>query len=166
MKTIVAVDANWSIGKNGKLLVSIPADMQYFKMMTMGKTVIMGRKTLESFPGKRPLPGRINIVVTRDPAYSVEGALVVHSAAEAVKTAGLYRPEDVFVIGGGQIYRDMLPYIDTAYVTKIDFIYDADTSFPNLDADPEWELAVQGEEQTYFDLIYEFDVYRRKPQNS
>ena len=162
MNAIAAVDSRWSIGINGKLLVSIPADMQYFKRMTTGKAVIMGRKTLESFPGRRPLAGRINIVLTRDPGYEVPGATVVHSIEEAVSAAAEFAPQDVFVIGGGQIYRDLLPYTDTAYITKVDYTYDADTRFPNLDEDPEWELAERGEEQTYFDLIYEFDVYRRR----
>ena len=162
MNCIVAVDKNWSIGKDGKLFVSIPADMQYFRQMTMGKVVIMGRKTLDSFPNGQPLKGRTNIVITRKADLEVPGALVVHSIEEAVEAAKGYDPEDVFVIGGGMIYRDMLPYIHKAYVTEIDYAYDADTAFPNLAADPEWELAKEGEEQTYFDLIYAFNVYRRK----
>ena len=161
MKAIAAVDRNWSIGKGGKLLVSIPADMAYFRQMTTGKTVIMGRKTLESFPGGKPLKGRVNIVLTTDEDYAVEGAHVVHSVEEAVSAAG---PDtsDVFVIGGAAVYREFLPYVDTAYITKIDYEYDADTKFPDLDSDPEWEMAECGEEQTYFDIVYEFDVYRRK----
>ena len=141
MNCIVAADANWNIGMNGKLLVSIPQDMQYFKQMTMGKVVIMGRKTLESFPKKKPLNGRINIVISGNPDYTVEGATVVHSIEEAVKAASKYDPKDVFCIGGGSIYRDMLP---------------------NLDEDPEWELVRRSEEETYFDLVYTFDMYRRK----
>ena len=161
MKAIAAADRNWSIGRDGKLLVSIPADMAYFREKTMGKTVIMGRKTLESFPGKKPLKGRKNIVLTRDPDYQAEGAVVVHSAEEALEAAG--GPEsDAVVIGGGAIYREMLPYTDTIWITRIDYAYDADTTFPDLDLDPEWELAEKGEEQTYFDIVYEFDVYRRK----
>jgi dihydrofolate reductase len=162
MNCIVAADANWNIGMNGKLLVSIPQDMQYFKQMTMGKVVIMGRKTLESFPKMKPLNGRINIVISGNPDYTVEGATVVHSIEEAVEIASKYDPDDVFCIGGGSIYRDMLPYIDKAYVTRIDFAYDADTCFPNLDEDPEWELVRRSEEGTYFDLVYTFDMYRRK----
>ncbi|MEE3420338.1 MAG: dihydrofolate reductase [Lachnospiraceae bacterium] len=163
MNAIVACDKAWGIGKDGKLLVSIPADMQYFKQMTMGKVVLMGRKTLESFPRKKPLAHRAeNIVLTSNPDYLVEGATVVHSVDEAVEAASKWASEDVFVIGGGEIYRQMLPYIDTIYVTKIDYTYDADTYFPNLDEDGEWELVRQSEEGTYFDLIYEFDVYRRK----
>ena len=162
MNAIAAVDANWSIGKAGSLLTSIPADMAYFRKMTAGKTVIMGRKTLESFPGGNPLKGRRNIVLTRDPGFTAEGAEIVRSVEEALELTADTDSGEVFVIGGGEIYRAFLPYTDTAYITKIDYAYDADTSFPDLDADPEWELSVQGEEQTYFDIIYEFDVYRRK----
>lgn len=166
MKAIVAVDKNWSIGKDGKLLARIPADQKFFRSMTTGGILIMGRKTLESFPNGQPLPKRINIVLTRDPSYEAEGCTVVRSideaCAEAEKAAAAH-PENrgVFVIGGGEIYREMLPFCDTAYVTKIDYAYDADTQFPNLDEDPEWEAAETSEEQTYFDLVYEFVTYRR-----
>ena len=162
MNAIVACDEQWGIGKNGKLLVSIPADMQYFRQMTMGKAVLMGRKTLESFPGRKPLPHRAaNIVLTRDTDYQKEGVLVVHTIEQALEEAARFAPDDVFVIGGGEIYRQMLPYIDRIYVTKIEYTYDADTFFPNLDESSEWKLVRQSEEGTYFDLVYEFDVYRR-----
>ena len=162
MKCIVAVDSNWAIGKNNKLLVSIPADMRFFKEQTMCKVVIMGRATLESFPGGKPLKGRVNIVVTRDPKYYVPDAIIVHSVKEAAKAAADYPADDVFVIGGASIYRQFLPLCDTAYVTKIDYAYESDTAFPDLDADPEWALTEESEEQTYFDLLYVFDIYRRR----
>ena len=108
MKCIAAVDRNWAIGKNNKLLVSIPADMRFFKEHTMGKTVIMGRATLESFPGGKPLKGRVNIVVTRDPKYYVPDAIVVHSVKEAAEVASRYPADDVYVIGGASIYRQFL----------------------------------------------------------
>lgn len=161
MNCIAAVDSAWSIGRNGKLLASIPADMKFFRNMTMRRVVIMGRKTLESFPKKQPLAGRVNIVLTSDRDYKVPGAVVVHSVEEAIEAVSGYASEDVFVIGGGKVYRDMLPFCDTAYITKIHYTYDADTSFPDLDSDSGWYLAEQGEEQTCFDLIYEFDVYKR-----
>jgi dihydrofolate reductase len=162
MKAIAAVDNKWSIGKNGKLLTSIPADMQFFRQNTMGKVVIMGRKTLESFPRKRPLPQRAeNIVITKDPDYQVPGAVVVHSVQEALDEAAKWNPDDVYVIGGGSIYKQMLPYVDECIITKIDCTYDADTQFPNLDEDPEWEHVSESEEETYFDLIYTFNIYRR-----
>lgn len=140
MNLIAAVDRNWAIGRNGKLLVSIPQDMAYFRQMTTGKVVIMGRKTLESFPKKKPLRNRAeNIVITRQTDYQAEGATVVHSVEEALNAAARYDTRDVFVIGGGEVYRSLLPYCDTAYITKIDFAYDADTRLPDLDHDPEWE---------------------------
>ncbi|MCI1722093.1 MAG: dihydrofolate reductase [Lachnospiraceae bacterium] len=162
MNCIAACDKNWGIGKNGKLLVSIPKDMAYFRKMTTGHTVIMGRKTLESLPKGRPLPDRINIVITRKKDYACEGALIAHSAEEAAECAAKIKDSDAFVIGGADIYKAMLPYVDTAYITKIDCAYDADAYFPNLDQDPEWEMESESEEDTFFDLIYTFAVYRRK----
>lgn len=162
MYCIAAVDKNWAIGKNGKLLASIPKDLAYFQKMTTGRTVIMGRKTLESFPKGRPLKNRTNIVITRQEDYKAEGATVVHSVEEVLEAVRGMKDEAVFVIGGESIYREMLPYVDTAYITKIDYAFDADSHFPDLDADPEWELAEEGEEETCFDLIFQFDVYRRK----
>ena len=161
MKCIVAVDSNWAIGKNNQLLVSIPADMRFFKEQTMGKVVIMGRATLESFPGGKPLKGRVNIVVTRDPRYYAPDAVIVHSVEEAAAVASRYPADDVFVIGGASIYRQFLPLCDTAYVTKIDYAYDADTYFPNLDDAPDWELTEESDEQTYYDLTYAFTTYNR-----
>ena len=160
MNVIVAVDKNWAIGKNNKLLVSIPADMKFFRETTKGNVVVMGRKTLESFPQGQPLKNRVNIVITKNPNYKVKDAVVVHSVEEAVEECGRYDGE-VYVIGGESIYRAMLPYCDTALVTKIDHAYEADTYFPNLDEHPEWELTGETEEQTYFDLEYVFAKYER-----
>ena len=160
MNLIVAVDKNWAIGKNNKLLVSIPADMKFFRETTKGNIVVMGRKTLESFPQGQPLQNRVNIVISRNKDYKVKGAVVVHSIEEAIEEAKKYEG-DVYVIGGESIYRAMLPYCQTALVTKIDHAYTADTYFPNLDQDPEWELTGETEEQTYFDLEYVFRRYER-----
>lgn len=160
MNVIVAVDKNWAIGKNNKLLVSIPADMKFFRETTKGNVVVMGRKTLESFPQGQPLKNRVNIVITKNPNYKVKDAVVVNSVEEAVEECGRYDGE-VYVIGGESIYRAMLPYCDTALVTKIDHAYEADTYFPNLDEHPEWELTGETEEQTYFDLEYVFTKYER-----
>ena len=132
MKLIVAADRNWAIGKNNKLMWSIPADMKFFRETTQGNVVIMGRKTLESFPQGQPLKNRVNIVITRNPSYKVKDAVVVHSVEEAIEESRKY-DGDVFVIGGESIYRAMLPYCDTALVTRIDYAYEADTWFPNLD---------------------------------
>lgn len=161
MKLIVAADRNWAIGKNNKLMWSIPADMKFFRETTQGNVVIMGRKTLESFPQGQPLKNRVNIVITRNPSYKVKDAVVVHSVEEAIEESRKY-DGDVFVIGGESIYRAMLPYCDTTLVTRIDYAYEADTWFPNLDEDEEWELTDEGEEQTCFDLEYAFTRYERK----
>ena len=110
MNLIVAVDSNWGIGKDNKLLVSIPADMKFFRTTTTGKVVIMGRKTLESFPNGLPLKNRVNIVLTGNKDYKVKDAVVVHSVEEALEEAGKYPTEDVYVIGGDSVYRQMLPY--------------------------------------------------------
>lgn len=161
MKCIVAVDSNWAIGKNNQLLVSIPADMRFFKEQTMNKVVIMGRNTLTSFPGGKPLKNRVNIVVTRDPKFYVPDAVIVHSVKQAAEAAAAYSPDDVYVIGGASIYRQFLPLCDAAFVTKIDYSYDADTYFPNLDENPAWELTEESDEQTYYDLTYHFTTYNR-----
>ncbi|MCI8579220.1 MAG: dihydrofolate reductase [Dorea sp.] len=160
MNVIVAVDKNWAIGKDNRMMWSIPADMKLFRETTKGNIVIMGRKTLESFPQGQPLKNRVNIVITRKKDYKVKGAVIVHSVEEAVKEAKKYEGE-LFVIGGESIYRAMLAYCDTAYVTKIDHAFDADTYFPNLDEDKEWQMITISEEQTCFDLEYYFTVYER-----
>lgn len=162
MNLIVAVDNNWGIGNNGKLLVSIPDDMKFFRETTLNKVVVMGRKTLESFPNGLPLKKRVNIVLTKDPDFTVKDALVCHSIEEVLEELKQYNSEDVYVIGGESIYRQMLPYCDLAHVTKIDYEYQADTYFPNLDEDPEWVITGDSDEQTYFNLIYSFYRYERK----
>ena len=161
MNIIVAADKNWAIGKNNKLLVSIPQDMKFFRETTTGKVVVMGRKTLESFPGGQPLKKRVNIVLTQDKNYHVNGADIVHSIDALLEELKKYPAEDIYVIGGESIYRQLLPYCDKAYVTKIEHAYDADTFFPNLDEDPQWRMTKTSDEQTYFDLEYEFTIYER-----
>lgn len=161
MNLIVAVDKNWAIGLKNDMLVSIPADMKFFRETTTGKVVVMGRKTLESFPGGQPLKKRTNIVITRDPNYKVKDAIVLHSIEEVLEELKQYPEEDVYVIGGETIYRQMLPYCKVAHITKIDHAYEADTYFPNLDEMEDWEVTGVSEEQTYFDLEYEFVRYER-----
>jgi dihydrofolate reductase len=161
MNLIVAVDKNWAIGLNNKLLISIPADMRFFRDETSNKVVIMGRKTLETFPGGQPLKNRTNIIITRDKDFTVKDAIVVHSVEEALAEADKYKSEDVYVIGGATIYEQMLPYCNVAHVTKIDFAYEADTYFPNLDLLPEWKITQESEEQTYYDLEYAFYKYEK-----
>lgn len=161
MNLIVAVDKNWAIGKDNDLLVSIPADMKFFRETTTGKVVVMGRKTLESFPQGQPLKNRTNIVLSRDKSYKVKDAIVVHSIEEMLEVLKQYNEEDIYIIGGETIYRQMLPYTKTAHITAIDHGYEADTFFPNLDEDREWKVTGISEEQTYFNLEYYFKRYER-----
>lgn len=165
MKAILSADRNWGIGYQNKLLVSIPSDMRFFREMTEGKVIVMGRKTLESFPNGLPLKKRINIVLTHDRSYQVKDAVIVHDKEELLEELKKYREDDIFVVGGGSVYELLLPYCDTAYVTRIDMAYQADTFFPDLDQDPEWELTEESDEQTCFDIEFTFTVYRRKQKN-
>lgn len=165
MNLIVAVDKNWAIGCGNRLLVSIPADMKFFRETTMGKVVVMGRKTLESFPGGQPLKNRTNIVITRDKNYKVKDAIVVTSVEEVLEELKTYGEDEIYVIGGESIYRQLLPYCKTAYVTKIDHAYEADTYFPNLDEMDDWRMTGITDEQTYFDLEYVFTRYERVKGN-
>ena len=162
MNLIVAADKNWGIGKDNKLLVSIPSDMKFFRQETMGKVVVMGRKTLESFPNGLPLKNRTNVVLTSDKNYQVKDAVIVHSIDEVLEELKKYDDDEIYVIGGGKVYEELLPYCDVAHVTKIDFAFEADTHFPNLDEDPEWKITASSDEQTYFDLEYTFVKYERK----
>lgn len=161
MNLIVAVDRNWAIGKDNKLLVSIPDDMKFFRETTTGKVVVMGRKTLESFPNSKPLPNRVNIVLTRDAKYEAKGAVVVHSKEELNEELKKYNSDDIYVIGGESIYRLMLDECDRAFVTYVDYAYDADTYFPNLDEMNDWKLAEESDEQTYYDIEFYFRTYTR-----
>lgn len=162
MNIIVAVDKNWAIGNRGQLLVSIPQDQKTFRDMTLGKVIVMGRKTLESLPGAQPLYGRTNIVLTKDPAYRVKGASVCHSLEEVMELLKEYAEEDIYIIGGQSIYEQFLPHCREAHVTYIDFEYAADTYFPNLEQNPDWELVDESDEQTYFDLCYTYQHYKNK----
>lgn len=164
MKLIAAADTNWGIGLKNQLLVHIPADQKFFRATTMGKVVVMGRRTLESFPGGRPLQGRTNVVLSSNVSYSPEGCVMAGSIEELLKKLEQYDRDSIYVIGGARVYKELLPYCDDAYITRIDKVFDADAFMPDLDNDPEWELVHNGgedEEETYFDLIYHFLTYRR-----
>lgn len=161
MNLIAAVDKNWAIGKDNGLLVSIPADMKFFRETTTGKVVVMGRKTLESFPNGLPLKNRINIVLTTDHSYQVKDAVIVHSKEELEEELQKYNSEDIYVIGGESVYRLLLDACDTAHITKIDYAYEADAFFPDLDENPDWEIVADSEEQTYFDLEFYFLKYQK-----
>lgn len=162
MNLIAAVDRNWAIGLNNKLLVRIPEDQKFFRETTTGKVVVMGRKTLESFPGGQPLKNRINIVLTRDENYRAKDATVVYSLEELFEELKQYKSEDIYIIGGESIYRQLLDYCDVAHITKIDYAYEADSWFPNLDEMDQWEVTADSEEQTCFDLEYYFLKYEKK----
>lgn len=162
MNLIVNVDKNWAIGHRGKLLVSIPEDMKFFRSETTGKVVVLGRKTMETFPGGQPLKNRTNIVLTRNRQYQVKKAVVCYSLEETLDELKKYPSEDVYIVGGDSIYQQFLPYCDTAHVTRTEHAYEADAWFPNLEADPDWELTGQSEEKTYFDLEFTFCRYERK----
>ena len=142
MNLIVNVDSNWAIGYRGKLLVSIPEDMKFFRSETTGKVVVLGRKTLDTFPGGQPLKNRTNIILTRNPNYQVKGAIICHSVEEVLEELKKYNSEDVYIIGGDSIYKEFLPYCDVAHVTRTDHVYDADAWFPNLEEDPAWVLTL------------------------
>ena len=162
MKLIAAVDKNWAIGYKNQLLVSIPSDMKQFRQKTTGHIVVMGRKTLESFPGGLPLKNRRNIVLTSNRNYQVKDAVIVHSEEDLKEELKKYDTDEIFVIGGESIYRMLEPLCDEAFITKIDHSYQADAHFPNLDADPSWVLKEESEENTCFDLEYVFTRYERE----
>lgn len=165
MKAIAAVDSNWGIGKGNELLVSIPADMKNFRALTSGGVVILGRKTLETFPNGMPLKNRTNIMLTTNKNKAPKAdEIICNSVDEVLELVKKYEAEgkEVWVIGGDSIYKQLVPYCDTCIITKIDYSYDADAFFPNLDNDESWEVVSTSEEQTYFDLAYEFVEYRKK----
>lgn len=158
MNAIVAVDQNWGIGKDGDQLCYISADLKRFKALTTGHPVILGRKTLATFPGGRPLPGRRNLILSRKPDFAVEGAEVFHDLPSLLAAA----PADSFVIGGGSVYRALLGRCERVYVTKIMSTFGADTFFPDLDADRLWEVEESEEPLEENGLKFQYFTYRRK----
>ena len=158
MQAILSADQNWGIGKDGGLLVRVSEDMKFFRETTRGHAVVMGRKTFESLPGA--LPGRRNIVLSRG-GFCNPGAEVAADLPELFALLGEQK-EEAFVIGGGEIYRLLLPYTDRIFVTRWDKIFDADTFFPNLDASEEFFLAEQSPRQQSDGLGFTFCKYQRK----
>ncbi len=159
MELIVAVYDDWGIGKDGTQPIALSADRKFFRETTRGATVIVGRKTLADFPGGKPLPNRLNIVLTRQ-KLDIEGVVVCSGPQQALELCK--DAPRTMVIGGGSIYRQMLPYCDTAYITKVHISPNSDTFFPNLDADNQWylqEVLQSGEEDG---IAYEMCLYRRK----
>lgn len=159
MNLIVAVDRKWGIGRDNKLLAHLPGDMKFFKKTTMGGVVVMGRKTLESMPGGKGLPGRVNIVLTRNTEYQAKDAQVVHTRDELMKLLEQYDDQKVFIIGGGSIYREFYKYCSVCYITKINAEFDADTFMVNLDEDDDFKLTNVSPEQEDNGIKYTFCTY-------
>lgn len=159
MNLIAVVDENWAIGKDGDQLVYISEDLKRFKALTTGHPVILGRKTLATFPGGRPLKGRRNLILSRDPAFAPEGAEVFPSL-EALLAAA---PADAFVVGGASVYRALLDFCDTAYITRVQAAFPADCWFPDLDRLPQWQPAQEGPVQEEKGVRFRYVTYRRRP---
>ncbi len=168
MNLIVAVDREWGIGYKGDLLARVRADLMNFKNLTTGKTVVYGSNTLATFPGGKPLKNRRNIVMHPSPDFTVDGAITAHSIDELLEIIKDTDSDDVFIIGGASMYRQMLPYCDRAYVTKFEKVFDKDVSIPNLDLSDEWKCVQIGESQlsdgerdSEPELVFRFTLYER-----
>jgi len=160
MIAIVAVDKCWGIGQGGEQLIYIPEDLKRFKNFTTGNTIILGRKTMYTFPGSKPLKNRRNLILSRDPHFRPEGAEVfpdIPSLMEQVTD-----PDNTYVVGGAMVYNTMIDQCDRAYITKIDAQYPADCWFPNLDDDPNWEVESEGEWLEHEGVRFRYVNYRRK----
>ena len=159
MELIVAVYDDWGIGRDGTQPIALSADRKFFRETTRGAMVIVGRRTIADFPGQKPLPGRVNVALSRN-AAEIPGFSLCRSpeeAAELAKTA-----ERAMVIGGGSIYKQMLPFCDTAYITKVHVTPVSDTYFPNLDTDEDWYLAETLQSGEENGISYEMLLYKRK----
>ena len=157
MQAIVNVTENWGIGRDNRLLFPLRADLKRFKELTMGHAVVMGRKTLESLPGKKGLPGRRNLVLTHDENFTAPNVEVVHSPLQAVFATGT---ED-FCIGGESVYRVLLPACDRVFVTRVLATAEADAFFPNLDEDPAWRVESESEIMEENGIRFEYVDYVR-----
>ena len=161
MNLYVTADSNWAIGKGDELLVRIPREQKIFMEETAGKVVVMGHKTFQTIYKSLPIQGRTNIILSRDKKLQIKGALVVHSLEELFAELEDYHTEDVNIIGGESIFRQFLPHCHVVHVTKLDETYAADKYFPDLDRDCGWKLTADSDEQTYFDVAYEFLRYEK-----
>ena len=159
MKMIVCVAENFAVGCGGKLLFSLPPDMKFFRETTAGKVVIMGRATLDSFPGGKPLKNRVNVVLTRNKNFVREGAEVFHSVEDVLSFVQKFNTDDVFVIGGSEIYNLFEPYCNTALVTKVFESPHADRFFFNIDKAPHWILEKQSDVMEYENKKFTFCTY-------
>ena len=157
---IVHADKKWGIGKAGDMMFSLPLDMKFFRQTTMGHTVVMGGKTLRSFPNQKPLKNRVNIVLTR--GQVCDECIIVHSYEELKNEMKRRENEEIFVIGGGEIYKELLPYCHGAYVTKVDAIGGAEVFFPNLDLHPDFICVDEGEPMIDNGFTIRFTKYENK----
>ena len=161
MDMIVAADKNWGIGKDGQLLTHLSGDLKYFKERTLGKAVVMGRKTLESLPGGRPLPGRANIVLTANPDYEKGGCVIVHSMDELRKKCLEYPDDGVMIIGGATLYNELMEECKSLFITKIYDEFEADAFIKNADELPDYKVVWQSEMQEEHGIRYQFFEYKR-----
>lgn len=162
MNLIAAVDKNWAIGYKNELLIRIPKDQKFFKYKTINKVIIMGRKTFESFPNRLPLKERQNIILTSDIDYKISNAIVLNCLDDLYDELKKYDTGDIYIIGGESIYKQMIDKCDTAYITKINSEFEADSFFPNLDNDPKWEIINKSPKRTYINVQYIFYTYKRR----
>lgn len=164
MNIILAADRKWAIGKDNDLLIHLPGDLKYFKKMTTGKAVIMGRKTLESLPGGKPLPNRRNIILTRSKDFEVPGAEVFHSIEDVLQLikSGKLESDETFIIGGAEIYKQMMPHCDKFYITKIDAELPADCYFVDLDQIEDLKITWRAPAEEYQGTKYQYVLYERE----
>lgn len=176
MKAILSADLNWGIGYCGKLLMCVPEDMKFFRQMTTGKVVVMGRETFESFPGKQPLKDRVNIVLSKNPKYIssdlinsnlinsnlINSSLIIcRSLDELLQELEKYPADDIFIIGGESVYTQLLPYCTEVYVTRFEKVFEADRHFSDLDRMDEWRLVSESAPSVYQDMSFRFLKYIR-----
>ena len=168
MKLIVAVDREWGIGYRGELLATVKEDLAHFRELTVGKTIVYGSSTLRTFPNGRPLKNRINLILSTNPNFKPEGAVVLHSVEELIAYEKAHPEEDIVVVGGASVYKQLMPYCETAYVTRFDASFEKDAYFPNLDENPSWQcISVSethysnGATDTEDRMPYCFTEYRR-----
>ena len=164
MNLIVAADSKWGIGKDNGLLASLPTDMKYFRDHTVGKVVVMGRKTLESLPGKKGLPKRTNIVLSANPDFEAPGCRIVHSEYELFDELSAYDPDDIFLIGGASLYNRFYKYCSTLYITRMEGDLGADAFIVNIDEDEDYVLVSESEPITENGVTFRFLVYSRKSE--
>lgn len=161
MNLIVAVDENWAIGNNGELLEVISGDMRHFKETTTGKVIVLGRETLNTFPGGNPLKNRTNIILTRAKDFNPTNGIVVNSIEDLLQELKNFNSEDIYIVGGASVYEQLLPHVNTAYITKFHNEHTADKYLENLDLSPEWKLSETSEVFKENDVEYNFNIYKR-----